>query len=161
MIGATLRIAKAVWTTVTDAIADAIEWIGRPGNKVKLLCGIFAFAAAVQSMAAYRAEQQTRVVVAERATDQATCLADKAGLSAAIAGRDSALMLAAEKLKAEADKAALLAQLNVGLQADIDRRAKEAERSGAAFNREYNRKPPECAAALAAMAAACPTLEGY
>ncbi|MGO1069325.1 hypothetical protein [Lysobacter sp. CA199] len=156
-----LRIAKAIWSTVTGAIADAIEWVGRPGNKLKLVCAVFAFAAAVQSMAAYRAEQETRVVIAERNADKATCAADKADLSAAIAGRDSALTLAAEKLKAEADKAALLAQLNVGLQAEVERRAKEAERSAAAFEREYKRKPPECSAALAAMAAACPTLEGY
>lgn len=161
MIGAIARIAKAIWTTVTAAIAEAIEWIGRPGNKVKLLCGVFAFAAAVQSMAAYRAEQQIRVAIADRKADNAACVADKADLKTAIVGRDSALSLAAEKLKSEADKAALLAQLNVGLKAEVDRRKAEAERSAMAFAKEFNQKPPACTAALAAMAAACPTLEGY
>lgn len=158
---ALLRIIKAVWSALTGAIAGAFEWVARPGNKLKLACGVFAFAAAVQSMAAYRSEQERLVVVADRRADAATCAADKAGLSAQIAGRDSALLRAADNLKAEAEKAALLAQMNQGLAAEVERRRAEAERSAKAYEREFNSKPPACAAALVAMAAACPTLKGY
>jgi len=156
-----VRIITALWTTVTGAIADAIAWVGRPGNKIKLLCGALAFFAAVQSMAALRAEEAIKVVIAERNADAATCASDKTRLSADIASRDNALTRAADKLKAEADKAALLAEFNKGLQAGVKRRTAEAERNAKAFDREFSSKPPACAAALAAMAAACPTLEGY
>lgn len=161
MIKSLLGALKAVWTFILDTVRDFFNWLKKPGNKLKLVCAVLAFGTAIAAMQAYKAEQAIVVF-------QLQCEADKTGLQSTIAARDltiteknQALSKIEANLKAEAAKLLELQSQNAALEAENKRKAAAAEKSAAAFQREYANKPPTCTAALEMMEAACPTLRDY
>lgn len=152
---------KALFVLVLDTIRDFFEWLRKPGAKLKVLVAVLAFVTAIAAMRAYEAEQRIVVITAN-------CERDKGGLQDTIDARDltitqkdAALAEITDKLEAEAEKLKLLQGRNAALAAENAKKAAAAEKSAEAFNREFDNKPPSCAAALEMMEAACPTLTDY
>jgi septal ring factor EnvC (AmiA/AmiB activator) len=170
-----MTLLSALWAFVQAAFAlvlgwasDFLTWLRKPGSVLKVVCAALAVAFALAAMSSYR--QGQRVVVVTKQVDQ--CLAEKvaaaeaAQLKAAewaanVADKDAALATIADKLKAEAENLKRLQERNEALRAQTEATKAKADASAKAFKQQYDQRPPECSAALQAMAAACPTLGGY
>lgn len=164
-VGPILRVLKAVWDFVWGAIADGLEWLRKPGHKLKAVTGVLAIAAAWASFQAYDRGRQIVVVTTQCAADKDeltnTCKVEKGRLSEVINNKQAALDAINAALREEAAKLEALRGQYAELQHEVDRKTAAADRSAAAFGREYANRTPTCKSALAVLAQACPTLGGY
>ena len=60
-----VRFLLAVWNLVIGAAADGLQWLRRPGSKIKLVCAVLAFGCMVSGLTAYEKETQTLMGVPE------------------------------------------------------------------------------------------------
>lgn len=158
---AVLKLVGDFIRFLADSARRFIKWLRTPGNGTKAVCAVLAFASltfGIQSM------QRGNIIVTQRAAysqlekDKATELA---GLSEQLSLRDQRIE---EFRKLAREQMALLDQQkaeNVHLAAEAAAARAAAAQSNAAFQREFNNKPPECTAALQVMAKACPNLADY
>ena len=148
--------------------ADLLGWLRRPGNWLKACCAVLAVLLAVACLASYRQGQQIVVVTQQVAEcqDAAKIAAEKATLNAAILQQNyeaarSSLSTIKDTLDAEAEKMRALQARNVQLAAQTASEKAKADAGAKSYRQQYDQRPPECVAALDAMAAACPALRGY
>lgn len=170
-----MKILAALWAFLQAAfelvlgwVTAFLEWLHRPGSVLKSCCAVLACLCALAAMSSYRQGQQVIVVTRQVAQCQAdrkaaddVALLQRAELESNVADKDAALRAIADRLQAEADKLAKLQANNQALRAETEAAKAAADRSAKAFQQQYDQRPVECAAALTAMAQACPTLGGY
>lgn len=149
-----LKLIEAIWDFVIGAVVDFFRWARKPGAKLKMVCGVLAFVTAIAAMRAFEAEQAV-IRVAQQ------CEADKGVLTLDIATRDARLDEVRENARREREARNAQILRAQAMQIEAERRAKAAEASLAAFEREYENKPDACTDALAHLKAACPTLGDY
>ncbi|RZZ81945.1 hypothetical protein EAT51_07935 [Pseudoxanthomonas winnipegensis] len=148
--------------------ADLLGWLRRPGNWLKACCAVLAVLLAVACLASYRQGQQI-VVVTRQVTQcraDAKAAADKATMDAATLQQNydalrSAMGTIKDNLDAEAEKMRALQARNAQLAAQTASEKAKADAGAKSYRQQYDQRPPECIAALDAMAAACPALRGY
>lgn len=158
---AAIKLASAIGGFVMDALRNFVQWLRKPGSKLKAACAVLAMVAAIACLTSYQDNQRFLVVTQERAADARKFAAREAELQAVISTYqhqeidfEAAVRLEAERLiEARAQSAAATAE--------VKRRQEAAEKSASAFKREAANKPDACKAALKALEAACPTLRDY
>ena len=99
-----IRFLLAVWNLVIGAAADGLQWLRRPGSKIKLVCAVLAFGCMVSGLTAYEKEQRIRDLSAQVIKVRADWKADAARLQADVDTRDQRLAEVASALRAEAEK---------------------------------------------------------
>lgn len=163
-----IRLLTALYGLVMDTVASVLEWLRRPGSKLKLVCGVLAFGCLVSGMAAFEREQRIRTLGQQIITITAECktrteeLADQvAERDARVAERDARLATIASALRAEADKLKALQAENAAALEQLARKIEAAENDAQAWRDRYESRAPSCEAALQALDAACPELKGY
>lgn len=167
-MGDLLKFFNAAIGFVAACATGILTWLRSPGSVLKLCCAGLALGLAVACLASWRQSQRVVVITKQVAQCEADrkAAADAAELKRAelqsnVADLQAALANVAEKLGVEAEKLRALQERNVALRARTEAAKAAADKSARAFQQEYDARPPECNAALQAMAAACPALGGY
>jgi len=156
-----IRFLRAVWELVVGAAADALQWLRKPGSKIKLVCAVLAFGCMVSGLAAYEKEQRIRDLSAQVVKVKADWKADAKRLQADVDDRDQKLADVAAALRDEAVKLeALKAESAAALQA-LAGRIEASEKEASTWRGRYEQRPDTCKAALELLDSACPALRGY
>lgn len=146
---------------VANMARKALAWVQKPGNGLKAVCAGLAVASltfGIQSM------QRGVVIVHQR--EQYTALelqtaAERAALAEQLSLRDQRIEQFRELAR---QQIALLDRQkleNAQLLVEVQKARAAAAESAAAYQREFDAKPPKCTAALQVMEKACPSLRGY
>ncbi|KRD71433.1 hypothetical protein [Lysobacter sp. Root96] len=165
---AAVKLASTVSGFLLDAMRALVEWLRRPGNKLKAACAVLAMVAAVACLTSYQTNRRYIVVTRER--------------DAAVGERDTAVTAAAEAKSLIGQLEASLAtyreqeqeyadlqrqqsldllqaqQENAAALAMISKQRADAERSSRAWWQAYAKRPDSCKAAQEAMDVACATV---
>ncbi|MBH1548773.1 hypothetical protein I5U02_02170 [Stenotrophomonas maltophilia] len=156
-----IRFFRALWTLIVGAAADALQWLSKPGSKVKLVCAVLAFGCMVSGLTAWEKEQKIRDLSAQVVKVRSDWKADAARLQADVDTRDQRLAEVAIALRAEAEKLeALKAESAAALQA-LAGKIEASEKEASTWRGRYERRPDTCKAALELLDSACPALKGY
>jgi len=156
-----IRFLLAVWNLVIGAAADVLQWLRRPGSKIKLVCAVLAFGCMVSGLTAYEKEQRIRDLNAQVIKVRADWKADAARLQADVDTRDQRLAEVATSLRAEAEKLeALRAESAAALEA-LAEKIEASEKEASTWRGRYEQRPDTCKAALELLDSACPALKGY
>lgn len=156
-----LRLLRSLLELVIGAAADALQWLRKPGSKIKLVCAVLAFGCLVSGLSAYEKEQRIRDLSAQVVKVRADWKADAERLQADVDTRDQRLAEVAAALRAEAVKLeALKAESAAALQA-LAGRIEASEKDAATWRGRYEQRPDTCKAALELLDSACPALKGY
>lgn len=156
-----LRMIRAVWGLVVGAIADAVEWLRKPGSKIKLVCGVLAFGFMVAGLSAYEKEQRIQDLSAQVVKVRADWNADASRLRADVEDRDQRLADVAAALRAEAEKLEALKAESAAALNGLATKIEAAEQDAATWRAQYESRPDTCKAALELLDSACPALKGY
>lgn len=156
-----LKLLRSIGGLLLGALRGSIEWLRKPGHWIKALCAVLAMWAGIASITAYQARQHVIVVVQRCEADKGALQLQITAREMTIAQKDQALTAIQETLEAEAAKLRDLQARNAGLKAETAAAQAAAEKSAAAYQREFDNKPATCTAALNAMEAACPSLQDY
>lgn len=156
-----LKLVSAISGFVIDAVRDLVQWLRRPGNKLKAVCAVLALATAIACLTSYQKNQRILVVTEERAADARKFAAREAELQAVISTFKQQEIDFETAVRAEATRLLEARAQSAAATAEVKRRQEAAEKSAAAFKREAANKPDTCKAALKALEAACPTLRDY
>lgn len=156
-----IRFLRAVWDLVIGTAADALQWLRKPGSKLKAVCAVLAFGCMVSALTAYEKEQKIRDLSAQVIKVRADWKADAARLQADVDTRDQRLAEVAAALRAEAEKLeALKAESAAALQ-DLAGKIEASEKEASTWRGRYEQRPDTCKAALELLDSACPALKGY
>ncbi len=156
-----IRFFRALWTLFVGAAADALQWLSKPGSKVKLVCAVLAFGCMVSGLTAWEKEQKIRDLSAQVIKVRADWQADAARLQADVDSRDQRLAEVAAALRAEAEKLeALKAESAAALQ-ELAGKIEASEKEASTWRGRYEQRPDTCKAALELLDSACPALKGY
>lgn len=156
-----IRFLLAIWNLVIGAAADGLQWLRRPGSKIKLVCAVLAFGCMVSGLTAYEKEQRIRDLSAQVIKVRADWKADAARLQADVDTRDQRLAEVASALRAEAEKLeALRAESAAALEA-LAGKIEASEKEASTWRGRYEERPDTCKAALELLDSACPALKGY
>lgn len=154
-------ITQAVWGLVGGAVVDALQWLRKPGSKIKMVCGVLAFGCMVSGLTAWEKEQKIRDLSAQVVKVRSDWKADAARLQADVDTRDQRLAEVAVALRAEAEKLeALKAESAAALQA-LAGRIEASDKEASTWRARYEQRPDTCKAALELLDSACPALKGY
>ncbi|WP_414539551.1 hypothetical protein [Stenotrophomonas forensis] len=155
------RFFRALWTLIVGAAADALQWLSKPGSKVKLVCAVLAFGCMVSGLTAWEKEQKIRDLSAQVIKVRADWQADTVRLQADVDSRDQRLAEVAAALRTEAQKLeALKAESAAALQ-DLAGKIEVSEKQVSIWRGRYEQRPDTCKAALELLDSACPALKGY
>lgn len=156
-----IRFLRAAWELVIGAAADALQWLRKPGSKVKLVCAVLAFGCMVSGLTAWEKEQKIRDLSAQVVKVRSDWKADAARLQADVDTRDQRLAEVAVALRAEAEKLETLkAESAAALQA-LAGKIEASEKEASTWRSRYEQRPDTCKAALELLDSACPALKGY
>ncbi len=155
------RLISALWRAIIGAFADALEWVRKPGSKLKVVCAVLAFGCMVSGLTAYEKEQRIEDLSAQVIKVKADWKADALRLQADVDDRDQRLAEIAAALREEADKLkAMQAESAAALKA-LAQKIQASEKDAASWKARYEQRPDTCRAALELLDSACPTLRGY
>ncbi|WP_367345730.1 hypothetical protein [Stenotrophomonas bentonitica] len=155
------RLLSALWRAIIGAVADALEWVRKPGSKLKVVCAVLAFGCMVSGLTAYEREQRIEDLSAQVIKVKANWKADALRLQADVDDRDQRLAEIAATLRAEADKLrAMQAESAAALKA-LAQKIQASEKDAASWKARYEQRPDTCRAALELLDSACPALKGY
>jgi DNA repair exonuclease SbcCD ATPase subunit len=156
-----LRLATALWGLIVGAIADAVEWLRKPGSKIKVVCAVLAFGFMVAGLSAYEKEQRIQDLSAQVVKVRADWKADTARLQSDVEERDARLAEVAETLRAEAQKLEVLKAESAAALNGLAGKIEAAEKDATTWRERYQQRPDSCKAALELLDSACPALKGY
>jgi len=155
------RLISVLWRAIIGAFADALEWVRKPGSKLKVVCAVLAFGCMVSGLTAYEKEQRIEDLSAQVIKVKADWKADALRLQADVDDRDQRLAEIAAALREEADKLkAMQAESAAALKA-LAQKIQASEKDAASWKARYEQRPDTCRAALELLDSACPTLRGY
>lgn len=156
-----LRLATALWGLIVGAIADAVEWLRKPGSKIKVVCAVLAFGFMVAGLSAYEKEQRIQDLSAQVVKVRADWKADTARLQSDVEERDARLADVAETLRAEAQKLEALKAESAAALNGLAGKIEAAEKDATTWRERYQQRPDSCKAALELLDSACPAPKGY
>lgn len=156
-----IRLATALWGLIVGAVADAVEWLRKPGSKIKVVCAVLAFGFMVAGLSAYEKEQRIQDLSAQVVKVRADWKADTARLQSDVEQRDARLAEIAETLRAEAHKLEALKADSAAALNGLAGKIEAAEKDATTWRERYQQRPDSCKAALELLDSACPALKGY
>lgn len=156
-----IRFFLSLWSLVVGGAADALQWLSKPGSKVKLVCAVLAFGCMVSGLTAWEKEQKIRDLSAQVIKVRADWKADTARLQADVDTRDQRLAEVAIALRAEAEKLEALKAENAAALVALAGKIEASEREATTWRGRYEQRPDTCKAALELLDSACPALKGY
>lgn len=156
-----IRLATALWGLIVGALADAVEWLRKPGSKIKVVCAVLAFGFMVAGLSAYEKEQRIQDLSAQVVKVRADWKADTARLQSDVEERDARLAEVAETLRAEAQKLEALKAESAAALNGLAGKIEAAEKDATTWRERYRQRPDSCKAALELLDSACPALKGY
>ncbi|MDV3469023.1 hypothetical protein RZA67_09805 [Stenotrophomonas sp. C3(2023)] len=156
-----IRFLRAAWELVVGAAADALQWLRKPGSKIKLVCAVLAFGCMVSGLSAYEKEQRIRDLSAQVVKVKADWDADAKRLQGDVAERDRRLADIAATLRAEAAKLEALKAESAEALKVLASKIEASESDAATWRARYEQRPDTCKAALELLDSACPALKGY
>jgi len=156
-----LRLATALWGLIVGAIADAVEWLRKPGSKIKVVCAVLAFGFMVAGLSAYEKEQRIQDLSAQVVKVRSDWKADTDRLQSDVEQRDARLAEVAETLRAEAQKLQVLKAESAAALNGLAGKIEAAEKDATTWRERYQQRPDSCKAALELLDSACPALKGY
>lgn len=155
------RLLTALWRATIGAVADALEWVRKPGSKLKVVCAVLAFGCMVSGLTAYEREQRIEDLSAQVIRVQADWDADAKRLQADVNDRDQRLADVATALREEAAKLEVLKAESAAALEALAGKIEASEKDAAAWRGRYEKRPDTCKAALELLDSACPALKGY
>lgn len=156
-----LRLIRAFWRAIIGAGADALEWVRKPGSKLKVVCAVLAFGCMVSGLTAYEREQRIEVLSAQVVKVKADWKADALRLQADVDDRDQRLAEIAAALRAEALKLKAMQAESAAALVALAKKIQASEQDAASWKARYEQRPDTCKAALELLDSACPALMGY
>ncbi|UQY89262.1 hypothetical protein LQE85_08710 [Stenotrophomonas rhizophila] len=156
-----LRFLSALWRAIVGAVADALEWVCKPGSKLKVVCAVLAFGCMVSGLTAYEREQRIEALSAQVIKVQAGWEADAKRLQADVTDRDQRLAGVATALREEAEKLEVLKAESAAALKAMAGKIEASEKDATTWRGRYERRPDTCKAALELLDSACPALKGY
>lgn len=156
-----LRLIRALWRAIIGAGADALEWVRKPGSKLKVVCAVLAFGCMVSGLTAYEREQRIEDLSAQVIKVKADWKADALRLQADVDDRDQRLAEIAATLRAEADKLKAMQAESAAALESLAQKIRASEKDAASWKARFEQRPDTCRAALELLDSACPTLKGY
>ncbi|MEN1995325.1 hypothetical protein [Stenotrophomonas bentonitica] len=156
-----LRLATALWGLIVGAVADAVEWLRKPGSKIKVICAVLAFGFMVAGLSAYEKEQRIQDLSAQVVKVREDWKADAARLQSDVDQRDARLAEVAETLRAEAQKLEVMKAESAAALNGLAGKIEAAENDATTWRERYQQRPDTCKAALELLDSACPALKGY
>jgi len=155
------RLLSALWRAIVGALADALEWVRKPGSKLKVVCAVLAFGCMVSGLTAYEREQRIEDLSAQVIKVQADWDADAKRLQADVNDRDQRLADVATALREEAAKLEVLKAESAAALEALAGKIEASEKDAATWRGRYEQRPDTCKAALELLDSACPALKGY
>ncbi|MFF2048855.1 hypothetical protein ACFVUR_13490 [Stenotrophomonas bentonitica] len=156
-----IRLATSLWGLIVGAVADAVEWLRKPGSKIKVICAVLAFGFMVAGLSAYEKEQRIQDLSAQVVKVREDWKADAARLQSDVDQRDARLAEVAETLRAEAQKLEVMKAESAAALKGLARKIEAAEKDATTWRERYQQRPDTCKAALELLDSACPALKGY
>jgi len=156
-----IRFATSLWGLIVGAVADAVEWLRKPGSKIKVICAVLAFGFMVAGLSAYEKEQRIQDLSAQVVKVREDWKADAARLQSDVDQRDARLAEVAETLRVEAQKLEVLKAESAAALNGLAGRIEAAEKDATTWRERYQQRPDSCKAALELLDSACPALKGY
>jgi len=156
-----IRLATSLWGLIVGAVADAVEWLRKPGSKIKVICAVLAFGFMVAGLSAYEKEQRIQDLSAQVVKVREDWKADAARLQSDVDQRDARLAEVAETLRVEAQKLEALKAESAAALNGLAGKIEAAEKDATTWRERYQQRPDTCKAALELLDSACPDLKGY
>ncbi|MFX1725349.1 hypothetical protein [Stenotrophomonas sp. AS1] len=156
-----IRLATSLWGLIVGAVADAVEWLRKPGSKIKVICAVLAFGFMVAGLSAYEKEQRIQDLSAQVVKVREDWKADAARLQSDVDQRDARLAEVAETLRAEAQKLEVMKAESAAALNGLAGKIEAAEKAATTWRERYQQRPDTCKAALELLDSACPALKGY
>jgi len=156
-----IRLATSLWGLIVGAVADAVEWLRKPGSKIKVICAVLAFGFMVAGLSAYEKEQRIQELSAQVVKVREDWKADAARLQSDVDQRDARLAEVAETLRAEAQKLDVMKAESAAALNGLAGKIEAAEKDATTWRERYQQRPDTCKAALELLDSACPDLKGY
>lgn len=160
-LGGVVKMVGAVTGALGDAAQWLRDWLRRPGNKTRGVC----LALAVVSMCLGLQSWQRGTVIIQQRADY-TALKERTdrereALVSEREARDRTILQFVKNAEEQMRLLELAKKQSAQYLAEAEAAKLRAAESEAKYQQAFNDKPPECTAALAVMARACPTLQGY
>lgn len=160
-LGGLAKVGRAATGALGDWAAGAREWLRRPGNKLRAVCGALAL---VSLCAGLQSWQRGNVIIQQRA-DYVRLERDTGEQIGALRGdlalRDQAIARFTELARRQMELLEVARQEARDAMVEAERAKVEAAEARKRFDQRFDERPPECEAALQVMAKACPTLSDY
>lgn len=156
-----ILLATSLWGLIVGAVADAVEWLRKPGSKIKVICAVLAFGFMVAGLSAYEKEQRIQDLSAQVVKVREDWKADAARLQSDVDQRDARLAEVAETLRAEAQKLEVMKAESAAALNGLAGKIEAAEKDATTWRERYQQRPDTCKAALELLDSACPALKGY
>jgi len=87
-----IRLATSLWGLIVGAVADAVEWLRKPGSKIKVICAVLDFGFMVAGLSAYEKEQRIQDLSAQVVKVREDWRADAARLQSDVRGKRWTMM---------------------------------------------------------------------
>lgn len=160
-LGNLAKIARTVLGIVSDWFGRAREWMRTPGNPLRAACAVLALACVAVGLQSWQRGSIIQHERAKYALEQERAKFRIEALSSSVRERDQAIsrfITLAENNRRLLEIAAAQAEAALS---DAERARRRAADSEQKFQEAFDNRPPECEAALRAMAQACPALSDY
>lgn len=160
-LGNLAKIVRSGLGIVADGFGRMRAWLSTPGNPLRAACAVLALGCVAVGLQSW---QRGSIIQHERARyalaqEQATFRIES--LSSSVRERDATIsrfITLAENNRRLLEIAAAQAEAALS---DAERARRRAADSEQRFQEAFDNRPPECEAALRAMAQACPALSDY
>lgn len=160
-LGSLAQIARTGLGVVADWLGRVRGWLRTPGNPLRATCAVLALACVAVGLQSWQRGSIIQHERAKYALEKERAKFRIESLSSSVSERDQAI--ARFTRLAETNRRLLeiaSRQAEVALQ-DAERARVAAADSEQRFQDAFDRRPPECEAALQEMARACPALSDY
>lgn len=160
-LGGIVKLAGALVRLVVDGATQFVQWLRKPGSKIRALAAILAF---ISISAGLQSWKRGQVIVTQRA-DYAALESRSAQAQEALRGniaqKDQAIAVFTRLAETQMRLLEQAKRDNAEAVARAVAAEAEAAKSNQKYQQAFDQRPPECKAALDVMAQACSTLREY
>lgn len=160
-LGSLAKISRTGLGAVSDWMVKARLWLSTPGNPLRAACALFAIGFIAVGLQSWQRGTIIQHERAKYALEQERSKIRIDALASSVDERDRTIarfVTLAENNRRLLD---IAAQQATAALADAERARRVAADSELRFQEAFDDRPPECEAALQAMARSCPALADY
>jgi len=160
-LGSLAKIARSMLGAVADWAGRAREWLRTPGNPLRATCAVLALACVAVGLQSWQRGSIIQHERAKFALERARSTFRIEALSAGVSDRDRTIARFAALAENNRRLLEIAAKQSEAALGDAERARNAAAASEQKYQEAFENRPPECEAALQAMAKACPALSDY